>query len=116
MKYGGFFVDNPSTHAHPYTFAMELRFTNDLIEWRGPAPFYFIQTPADITDEIKVIAAAKTYGWGVLHTHVTINSTQWKTALIPKDGAYLVPIKNAIRLPEKLELGQRVDVRLSFDL
>ena len=109
-------MDNPAVYAHPYTFTMELRFTNELIEWRGPAPFYFIQTPPDITAEIKAIAAAKTYGWGVLHTHVTINTSQWKTALIPKDGAYLVPIKNAIRLPEKLELGQRVDVRLSFDL
>ena len=108
-------MDNPAVHAHPYTFLMELRFTNELIEWRGPSPFYFIQTPPDITAEIKVIAAAKTYGWGVLHAHVTINTTQWKTALIPKDGAYLVPIKNAIRLPQKLELGQRVDVRLSFD-
>ena len=39
---------------------MELRFTNELIEWRGPAPFYFIQTPPDITAEIQVIAAAKT--------------------------------------------------------
>ena len=36
---------------------MELRFSNELIEWRGPAPFYFIQTPPDITAEIKVIAA-----------------------------------------------------------
>ena len=109
-------MDNPAVHAHPYTFPMQLRFTNELIEWRGPAPFYFIQTPPDVTAEIKVIAAAKTYGWGVLHTYVTINTTQWKTALIPKDGAYLVPIKNAIRLPEKLELGQRIDVTLSFDL
>ena len=109
-------MDNPAVHAHPYTFPMELRFTNELIEWRGPAPFYFIQTPPDATAEIKVIAAAKTYGWGVLHTYVTINTTQWKTALIPKDGCYLVPIKNAIRLPEKLELGQRIDVTLSFDL
>ncbi len=116
MKYGGFFVDNPHLHAHYYNSPMELRFTNELIEWRGPAPFYFIQTPPDITAEIKVIAAAKTYGWGVLHTNVTINITQWKTALIPKDGSYLVPIKNAIRLPEKLELGQRIDVMLSFDL
>ena len=78
--------------------------------------FLFHSNSPDITAEIQVIAAAKTYGWGVLHTYVTINTTQWKTALIPKDGAYLVPIKNAIRLPEKLELGQRVDVRLSFDL
>ena len=94
---------------------MELRFTGELFEWRGPAPFYFIKTPPAITAEIKVIAAAKTYGWGVLHTLVTINKTIWKTALIPKDGAYLVPIKNAIRLPEKLEIGQQIKVELSFD-
>jgi hypothetical protein len=95
---------------------MELRFTGELFEWRGPAPFYFIKTPPKITAEIKVIAAAKTYGWGVLHSNVTINKMVWKTALIPKDGAYLVPIKNAIRLPEKLEVGQQIKIELSFDL
>ncbi len=95
---------------------MELRFTGELIEWRGPAPFYFIQTPPKITAEIKVIAAAKTYGWGVLHTYVTINKSHWRTALIPKDGPYLVPIKNAIRVPEKLELGQSIKTMLTFDL
>ena len=50
---------------------MEMLFTGELFEWRGPAPFYFIKTPPAITAEIKVIAAAKTYGWGVLHTLVT---------------------------------------------
>jgi hypothetical protein len=95
---------------------VEFSFTGEVIEWRGPAPFYFIEVPAKYSPEIKAIAASKSYGWGVLHTNVTINTTQWKTALIPKDGAYLVPIKKAIRLPEKLELGQRIDVTLSFDL
>jgi hypothetical protein len=95
---------------------MEFSFTGELIEWRGPAPFYFIQTPIELTAEIKAIAAHKTYGWGMLYVNVSINKSKWKTTLTPKDGAYLIPIKNAIRLPAKFELGQRIDVKLSFDI
>ena len=95
---------------------LSVKFTNELFEWRGPAPFYFIRTPDEVTQEIKQIASAKTYGWGVMHVNVTINKSVWKTALIPKDGAYFVPIKNAIRLPENLEVGQPIEVELDFDL
>jgi hypothetical protein len=53
---------------------MDFRFTGQVIEWRGPAPFYFIEVPAKYSPEIKAIAADKSYGWGVLHAMVTSNT------------------------------------------
>ena len=94
---------------------MELRFTNELIEWRGPAPFYFIPTPAKYTAEFKTIAASKSYGWGVLYANITLPGDYWKTTLMPKDGSYLIPIKKAIRLQHGFEVGQKIKVTVDFN-
>ena len=55
-----------------------------------------------------------TYGWGVIPVTVTVGTTTATTSLFPKDGGYLVPIKNSLRLPEKLAVGDIVDVTLSI--
>jgi len=94
---------------------MDFNFTGEVIEWRGPAPFYFIETSAKYAPEIKAIAADKSYGWGVLHAMVTIKNQTFKTALFPKQGLYLIPLKNAVRKPLAIELGDKVKVALDFD-
>ena len=43
---------------------------------------------------------------------VRIGGTEWKTALWPKAGRYIVPIKDFVRKAEKLELGDKVTVQL----
>jgi len=88
--------------------------TGDVIEWRGPAPFYFVRVPDEQVGLIRDIAEMVSYGWGVIPATVTIGATTVTTSLFPKDGGYLVPIKNALRLPEKIELGNVVDVILDF--
>ena len=94
---------------------MELTFTSSMIEWRGPAPFYFIPVPQEQSVAIKTIASAITYGWGVVYVHATIADMTWKTTLMPKDGLYMLPIKNAIRLGLKLEQEQAIQVQLTFN-
>lgn len=95
---------------------MQLTFTSGMIEWRGPAPFYFIPVPQEQSAQIKSIASAITYGWGVLYTHATIGDTTWKTSLMPKEGLYLLPVKNVIRLALELEESKDIQVHLAFDL
>jgi hypothetical protein len=94
---------------------MDFRFTGQVIEWRGPAPFYFIEVPAKYSPEIKAIAADKSYGWGVLHAMVNIKDQTFKTALFPKQGIYLIPLKIAVRTPLGIDLGDTVKVELNFD-
>ena len=93
---------------------MEFSFTGTMIECRGPAPFYYIAIPADVCVEIKAAAKVLSYGWGVIPVTSTIGKTTFTTSLFPKDGGYLLPVKNAVRLPEKLELGKQVKVKLSL--
>jgi hypothetical protein len=93
---------------------MMLTFSADMIEWRGPAPYYFVRVPEEDAARIGEVASMVTYGWGVIPCTVTIGSTSVTTSLFPKDGGYLVPIKNALRLPEKVVVGDPVTMTLSI--
>jgi hypothetical protein len=93
---------------------MDYQFQGIMIEWRGPAPFYYIAIPTDLCVAIKAAAKVLSYGWGVIPVTSTIGKTTFTTSLFPKDGGYLLPVKNAVRLPEKLELDQEVKVELSL--
>lgn len=93
---------------------MNLKFRGQLIHWRGPSPFYFIPVPENQSKKIKAISAQLTYGWGVIPVIGKIGKTEFSTALIPKDGLYLVPIKNQVRFAEELELGSEYTVQLTL--
>ena len=92
---------------------MEFEFVAALIHWRGPAPFHFVAMPPDEARALRAIARSVTYGWGVIPVEARIGATEWRTSLFPKDGGYLVPIKDAVRRAEGLALGDPVVVHLT---
>lgn len=75
---------------------MDFEFSGPVVEWRGPAPFYFVRIPEEESADIKFAAKGLEY-WGQVPVHVRINDTVFATALFPKDGVYLVPLKAAAR-------------------
>jgi len=83
-----------------------------VIEWRGPAPFYFVAIPEDESEDIKLRAKGIEY-WGQVPVTARINDTEFSTALFPKDGRYLLPLKNAVRASARVELDQIVAVGLN---
>ncbi len=91
---------------------MDMEFDGEIWYWKGPAPFYFVTMPAKESRELKEISELLTYGWGVIPVSVRIGATEWKTSLFPKEGRYLVPIKDSVRKAENLEEGDRVTIRL----
>ena len=95
---------------------MILEFTGEMIEWRGPAPFYFIRVPAAESEQIREVASMVTYGWGVIPAEISTGTTNWSTSLIPKDGSFLVPVKKVARLDAGLELGQIVELTVEIDI
>ena len=44
----------------------DFEFDNELIEWRGPAPHYFVPVPASFCEAVREIARDVTYGWGMV--------------------------------------------------
>jgi hypothetical protein len=95
---------------------MKITFSGEMWFWRGPSPFHFISVPEPQSAKIREIATHVSYGWGVIPAEVTIGETSWSTSLIPKDGLYLVPLKNAIRFGEKIELGDVVLAAIDIEI
>jgi hypothetical protein len=95
---------------------VEIEFTGPVIEWRGPAPYYFVRVPEDEASLIESVSAGITYGWGMIPADVAIGETTWYTALWPREGAYVVPLKDRIRKAEGIELDDVVTVHLALDV
>ena len=93
---------------------MEYAFESIVIEWRGPSPFHFATIPDNIAAEIKLAAPTLTYGWGVIPATVAVGATSVTTSLIPRDGGYLVPLKDALRKPEGFVIGDEITVALKL--
>ncbi|GHG43200.1 hypothetical protein GCM10012320_07170 [Sinomonas cellulolyticus] len=93
---------------------MELIFDGDVIEWRGPAPFVFVRVPPEESSEIQAVSRELTYGWGCIPVSVRLGGSEWTTALMPKDGAYLVPLRKAFREAERVDVGDVVPVALTL--
>ena len=91
---------------------MEIEIRGKIWFWRGPAPWYFVTVPAKQSRILKEIVGFVTYGWGMIPVDVRIGKTGWKTALWPKDGRYIVPIKASVRNAEHLEEGDKFTLRL----
>jgi hypothetical protein len=95
---------------------VELAFTGRVIEWRGPAPYYFVSVPDQECADIREVAALASYGWGVIPVEARIGGTAFTTSLFPKDGGYLLPLKNAVRVPSGLSAGDHVAIRMTVRL
>ena len=91
---------------------MKLVVTGDLWYWRGPSPFHFVTVPDAESDQLQAAAALVTYGWGMIPVTARVGTTDWTTSLFPKDGRYLIPIKDLVRKAEGLTLGDHVKVDL----
>ena len=80
----------------------------------GPAAWYFISLPENISDEIEALQGPKSRGFGSVRVEVTIGSSIWKTSIFPdnKRATYILPVKKAVRTKEQLVDGAVVTVAL----
>jgi len=92
---------------------VQLAFDAEVIQWRGPAPFYFLAVPEPLCEDLRVAARDVSYGWGVVPVSVRIGATTWTTSLFPKDGGYLVPLKDRVRSAEDISEGDHVEAILT---
>ncbi|MET0837497.1 MAG: DUF1905 domain-containing protein [Marmoricola sp.] len=95
---------------------MDLEFSGEVVWWRGPSPYHFVTVPEDESVEIEAASSLVTYGWGMIPVAVTIGETRWTTALWPREGAYVVPVKDRIRKAEDIALGDTITVHLAIDV
>jgi hypothetical protein len=106
-------IDDARSPAAPLTTGTpELEFTAEVWQWRGPAPYYFVTVSADVAAGLHAVAAEVTYGWGMIPVRVRIGKTAWDTAAWPKDGGYILGLKDRVRAAEELAEGNSVTVQL----
>lgn len=87
----------------PWTFEAEL------VEWRGPAPYVFAPMPEEVSAQMKEAARGLMY-WGQVPVSVSIGATDFDTAVWPKDGRFLVPVKAVVQRAEQIDVGDPVTV------
>jgi hypothetical protein len=92
---------------------VDFEFSGEIWHWRGPAPFHFVTVPQEQAADIQALASDVTYGWGMIPVWARLGGTTWKTSLFPKDGGYVLPLKDAVRRAESVELGDTVEVELT---
>lgn len=93
---------------------MEFNFAGRVIEWRGPSPYYYLPVPEEESADIREVAAMATYGWGVIPVVAQIGGVEFETSLFPKDGGYLLPLKDAVRKPQGITGGDEIAVSMSL--
>ncbi len=87
--------------------------TAEVIEWRGPAPFYYLPMGEDDSAGLKEAARGLEY-WGQVAVEVSIGETTFTTALFPKGGRYLVPLRAAVREAEGIAVGDVVEATVTI--
>ncbi len=71
----------------------------------------FVTVPDDLSDVIRFESGPPS-GFGAVPVEVTVGGTTWRTSLFPSAGrgAYVLPVKAAVRRAEGLDDGEPVQV------
>jgi len=91
---------------------LRLTFRAAVIEWRGPAPYFFAALPEEEAAEVRAVAKAVSYGWGVIPVEAVIGGVRFTTSLFPREETYLLPIKVAVRRKVGITMGDEIEVEL----
>lgn len=91
-----------------------MRIAGEIVHWRGPAPYHFVRLPDDAAAVVADVARDVTYGWGMVPVDAVLGATRFSTSLFPRDGGFLLPVKDAVRRAEEVEVGDVVQVALEI--
>ena len=71
--------------------------------WREGS-WRFVTVPEGVSDEVDEAVGDLTGGFGSVRVEVTVGETVWRTSLFPsaEAGAYVLPVKKAVRVAEGL--------------
>ena len=93
---------------------MQFVFDATIIHWRGPAPFYYAPVPAGAAEDIRRASKLVSYGWGVIPVEAVIAGVKFTTSLFPRDGTYLVPLKDVVRKATGITVDDTIHIELTL--
>ena len=91
-------------------------------EWSFGAPVWrwregswrFVTVPELVSDEVDEVVGDSVGGFGSVRVEVTVGRSVWRTSLFPSSevGAYVLPVKKAVRSAEGLDDGDVAEVTI----
>ena len=93
---------------------MIVEFDGDVWRWDARTDsWFFTSLPEDLSEQIREIPRPFR-GFGSVRVLARIGGTQWRTSIFPDSsrGAYVLPLKKAVRDAAGLVEGGPVSVRL----
>lgn len=94
-----------------------VKFDAELWMWdaRRDDTWTFVSLPMETSEEIRDLTAGARRGFGSLRVRVTIGGSTWATSIFPSSGgAYVLPIKRAVRKAETLDVGDLATVTVEL--
>lgn len=93
---------------------MIVEFDGEVFRWdaRTDSAWFFTAVPQELSDDIREIP--RTFrGFGSVRVRARVGDSAWTTSIFPgSGGAYVLPLKRAVRDAESLVDGGPVRVRL----
>jgi Domain of unknown function (DUF1905) len=86
---------------------MRYEFVAELWRWESRADVWvFARLPDDVSAEIRDVPRLRA-GFGAVKVLVTLGGSRWSTSVFPESaqGAYVLPVKRAVRVAEHLGVG-----------
>lgn len=95
---------------------MRYRMRSQVWQYPGMAGWFFLTLPQRQSDAIKKKFGKAARGWGSLPITATIGKTSWKSSIFPdrRTGAYLLPLKAAIRKKENIAIDDPVTFTITL--
>lgn len=92
-------------------------FEAELWRWEANGAWHFLTVPEAVSDEIEERSTPRpARGFGSVRVRATIGTATWSTSVFPdkKRGAFVLPVKKAVRTANGIDAGDRVRVRLEL--
>lgn len=94
---------------------MVVDFEAELWIWeaRRDDSWTFVSLPVEASDEIRDLTGGRRRGFGSVRVEARVGASIWRTSIFPdskRTGAYVLPIKQAVRKANALAPGDTVKV------
>ncbi|MBF4561147.1 DUF1905 domain-containing protein [Microbacterium sp. VKM Ac-2870] len=93
---------------------MRIQFEAEIFRWSArEQDWYFVALPEEFSADVKDVAHPPR-GFGAVRVEAVIGSSRWRTSIFPdkQRGAYVLPLKRAVRDAEGVEGAGTVTVEL----
>lgn len=89
-------------------------FKGKVWKYKGPAGWYFVTLPKNLSKTIRQKHGLSEEGWGRLKAQASVKDSQWQTSIWfdSKAMSYLLPIKASVRKTAKIAVGSSISVTL----